>query len=173
MPAQSLPIAINPTYVDPYPTVSLRLTAICAPTGETTLWSSGDSHYVISSLALRDCEIYGSGATWQMSEGYSTTTVGLTNNVFYRVPFAVSTYATITSFNNLFYGTLTILLILRLPGRRMLLLTHSCPYNTSPARHPTPTRTTCLTVLRLRLTARLVSMPIFTGPPTPASKPTT
>ncbi len=31
--------------------------------------------------------------------------VGLTNNVFYRVPFSVSSFASITSFNNLFYGT--------------------------------------------------------------------
>ncbi len=54
---------------------------------------------------MRDCEIYGSGAMWQMNETNHTPTVVLTNNVFYRVPFAVNSKATITSVNNLFYGT--------------------------------------------------------------------
>src|ERR1700728_3317786 len=106
MPAQSLPIAINPTYVDPYPTVSLRLTTICAPSGESYLWNTGGGAQQISGLTLRDCEVYGSGALWQMSENYTPGPfVGLTNNVFYRVPFAINSGATITSFNNLFYGT--------------------------------------------------------------------
>jgi len=54
---------------------------------------------------LRDCEVYGAGANWVMSESNNEPLVGLTNNVFHRVPFAVSNNATIFAYNNLFYGT--------------------------------------------------------------------
>ena len=67
--------------------------------------NTGDTGQVISNLTLRDCEVYGAGASWQMSESNNTPFVGLTNNVFHRVPFAVSNNATLMSFNNLFYGT--------------------------------------------------------------------
>jgi hypothetical protein len=106
--AQSLPIAPCPLGSSANPSIFLRLTTICAPTGETNLLNTGDTGktgQVISGLTLRDCEIYGSGANWQMSESNNTPAVGLTNNVFHRVPFAISNNATITSFNNLFYGT--------------------------------------------------------------------
>jgi hypothetical protein len=56
-------------------------------------------------LYLRDCEIYGAGATWIMNESSTTPIVGLTNNVFHRLPFSISNNATINAYNNLFYGT--------------------------------------------------------------------
>jgi hypothetical protein len=103
--AESFPIYSDPTIPNDgvYPTLDLRLTTICAPTGETNLWNTGTSQS-ISSLRMRDCEIYGSGATWQMSESTGPT-VELINNVFYRVPFSIYSDATCTVFNNLFYGT--------------------------------------------------------------------
>jgi hypothetical protein len=106
--AQALPIASSPIGSLSDPSIYLRLTTICAPTGETNLLNTSDfgkTGQVISGLTLRDCEIYGSGANWQMSESNNTPAIGLTNNVFYRVPFAISNNAIITSFNNLFYGT--------------------------------------------------------------------
>jgi len=103
--AQSLPIAPQPFGSSANPSIFLRLTTICAPTGETNLLNTGDTGQVISGLTLRDCEVYGAGANWLMSESNNTPVVGLTNNVFHRVPFAISNAATITSFNNLFYGT--------------------------------------------------------------------
>jgi len=106
--AQALPIVPSPFGTSSNPSIYLRLTTICAPTGETNLLNTGDTCYpgqLISALTLRDCEVYGAGANWQMSESNNTPVVGLTNNVFHRVPFAVSNSATITSFNNLFYGT--------------------------------------------------------------------
>jgi hypothetical protein len=103
--AQSLPIAACPSNSLPNPSIFLRLTTICAPTGETNLLNTGDTGQVISNLTLRDCEVYGAGANWQMSESNNTPVVGLSNNVFHRIPFAISNAATITSINNLFYGT--------------------------------------------------------------------
>jgi hypothetical protein len=106
--AQSLPIAPCPYGSNANPSIFLRLTTICAPTGETNLLNTGDTCYpkqIISGLTLRDCEIYGAGANWLMSESNHAPVVGLTNNVFHRVPFAISNSATTTSFNNLFYGT--------------------------------------------------------------------
>ena len=106
--AQALPIASSPYGSSSNPSIFLRLTTICAPTGETNLLNTGDfgkTGQVISGLTLRDCEVYGSGANWQMSESNNTPVVGLTNNVFYRVPFAVSNNATMTCYNNLYYGT--------------------------------------------------------------------
>lgn len=102
--AQALPIVPWPANPANKPSIFLRLTTICAPQGETNLLNSGDSNQVVSSLILRDCEVYGAGANWVMSESNNTPTVGLTNNVFHRVPFAVSNNAAITSYNNLFYG---------------------------------------------------------------------
>ena len=89
------------------PVVDLRLTTICAPTGETNLWNTGDSggNQVIGGLTLQDCEVYGSGATWRMNESANTPAVAFDNNVFHRVPFAINSNAKITSVNNLFYGT--------------------------------------------------------------------
>jgi hypothetical protein len=83
------------------------LTTICAPTGETNLWTTGDYGVgqCIGALTLQDCEVYGSGANWVMNENADTPSVGFTNNVFHRVPFAINSNAKITSFNNLFYGT--------------------------------------------------------------------
>jgi hypothetical protein len=106
--AQSLPIAPQPFGSSANPSIYLRLTTICAPTGETNLLNTGDTGVtgqVISNLTLRDCEVYGAGANWQMSESNNTPTIGLTNNVFHRIPFAISNAATVASFNNLFYGT--------------------------------------------------------------------
>ena len=103
--AQALPIAPSPFGTSANPSIFLRLTTICAPTGETNLLNTGDTGQVISDLTLRDCEVYGAGANWQMNESNNTPVVGLTNNVFHRVPFAINSEATITSFNNLFYGT--------------------------------------------------------------------
>jgi hypothetical protein len=48
----------------------------------------------IRSICLHTCNGYSPGSS-----------VGLTNNVFYRVPFAINSNANITSINNLFYGT--------------------------------------------------------------------
>ncbi len=108
--AQLHPFFPEPVHSSPLPTIDLRLTTICAPTGETNLWFSSDygGNLVIGSLTLQDCEVYGSGATWQMSESANTPAVGFTNNVFHRVPFAVNSNAKITSFNNLYYGTTNI-----------------------------------------------------------------
>jgi len=89
------------------PFIFLRLTSVCAPTGETVLWQSEDSPLEISGLTLQDCEIYGSGAAWQMNESANTPVVGFTNNIFHRVPFAVNSAAKITSYNNLFAGRRT------------------------------------------------------------------
>jgi len=67
--------------------------------------NTGDSNQVISGLALRDCEVYGAGAYWIMNESNNIPLLGLTNNVFHRVPFAISNNATMICYNNLFYGT--------------------------------------------------------------------
>jgi hypothetical protein len=104
-PAQALPIAPCPFGSSANPSIFLRFTTLCAPQGETNLLNTGDTGQIISGLTLRDCEVYGAGANWQMNESTNTPVVGLTNNVFHRVPFAINSEATITSFNNLFYGT--------------------------------------------------------------------
>jgi hypothetical protein len=106
--AQAYPIVPLPVGSSANQSVFLQLTTICAPTGETNLWLTGDNGIggqVISNLTLQDCEVYGSGANWVMNENANTPTVGFTNNVFHRVPFAVNSNAKITSYNNLFYGT--------------------------------------------------------------------
>ncbi|HEY3855745.1 MAG TPA: hypothetical protein VGO67_15260 [Verrucomicrobiae bacterium] len=105
--ARLIPLDPLPDGGTALPSIDLRLTTICAPTGETNLWFSSDygGNNVIKSLTLQDCEVYCSGANWQMSESVNTPTVGFTNNVFYRAPFAVNSNAKITSFNNLYYGT--------------------------------------------------------------------
>jgi len=106
--AQALPIASSPIGSLANPSIFLRLTTICAPTGETNLLNTGDfgkTGQTVSGLTMRDCEIYGSGANWLMSESNNTPSIGLTNNLFYRVPFAITNNAIITSLNNLFYGT--------------------------------------------------------------------
>ncbi len=105
--AQLLPFVPLPAGSTALPSIDLRQTTISVPTGETNIWFSSDygGNDVISSLILQDCEVYGSGANWQMSESANIPTIGLTNNVFYRVPFAVNSNAKITSFNNLYYGT--------------------------------------------------------------------
>ena len=105
--ARLVPIVPLPVGGAALPSIDLWLTTICAPTGETNLWFSSDygGNNVISSLTLQDCEVYGSGANWVMTETGLTPTVGFTNNIFHRVPFAVNSNAKITSYNNLFYGT--------------------------------------------------------------------
>jgi hypothetical protein len=105
--ARLQPLVPLPDHGAAYPSIDLRLTTICAPTGETNIWFSSDygGNNVIKSLTMQDCEVYGSGANWQMSESANAPPVGFTNNVFYRVPFAVNSNAKITSFNNLYYGT--------------------------------------------------------------------
>jgi hypothetical protein len=103
--AQSLPIAPIPFNSANKPSVFLRLTTICAPQGETNLLNTADSNQVVSAITLRDCEIYGAGANWIMSESNNAPLIGMTNNVFHRVPFAVSNNATMLCYNNLFYGT--------------------------------------------------------------------
>jgi hypothetical protein len=99
------PLVPAPSGTSANPSIFLRLTTICAPTGETNLWNTADTGQVISGLTLQDCEVYGAGANWQMNESANTPEVGLTNNVFHRVPFAINSAARIDSFNNLFYGT--------------------------------------------------------------------
>ncbi len=102
------PIIPDPASASNYPSAFLRFTTICAPTGETNLFNSGDfskASQSTSGWTNRDCEIYGSGAVWQMSEATNAPNVEFTNNIFYRVPFAVNSKAIITSVNNLFYGT--------------------------------------------------------------------
>ncbi len=103
--AQSLPICPAPFNSLAAPSISLRLTTLCAPTGQTNLFETSDSGQVISSLNLRDCEIYGSGANWIMTESNHVPAAALVNNVFHRVPFAVNSAARLATFNNLFYGT--------------------------------------------------------------------
>jgi len=103
--AQVMPIAPLPYSTNNKPSIYMRLTTIVAPQGQTNLWNTTDTNQVIASLALRDCEIYGAGANWLMRESNNTPIVGLTNNVFYRVPFAITNNAIITCYNNLFYGT--------------------------------------------------------------------
>ncbi len=103
--AQAMPIVPWPTNSANKPTIFLRLTTICAPQGETNILNTADSNKVVSSLALRDCEIYGAGANWIMNETNNIPIVGLTNNVFHRVPVAITNNATLSVYNNLFYGT--------------------------------------------------------------------
>ena len=102
-PALSLPFDVT-TITNPA-AISLRLTTICVPTGEATLLTTGDIGDAVSSLTLRDCEIYGSGATWYGTETNNRPNFQLINNLFYRVPFVISNTATITNVNNVFYGT--------------------------------------------------------------------
>ncbi len=103
--AQLMPIVPLPTNSANKPSIYLRLTTICAPQGETNLLNTADSNQVVSSLALRDCEIYGAGANWLMTESNNEPIVGLTNNVFHRVPVAITNNTTIYAYNNLFYGS--------------------------------------------------------------------
>jgi len=103
--AQALPISPFPTNSANKPSIFLRLTTICAPQGETNLLNTGDTGEVISGLTFRDCEVYGAGANWMMNESNNTPLVGLTNNVFHRVPLAITNDASIIAYNNLFYGT--------------------------------------------------------------------
>ncbi len=103
--AQALPISPSPTNSATKPSVFLRLTTLCAPQGETNLLNTADSGQVLGGLTLRDCEVYGAGANWIMNESSNTLLIGLTNNVFHRVPFAITNNATIIAYNNLFYGT--------------------------------------------------------------------
>jgi hypothetical protein len=106
--AQALPIAPSPFGSSAYPSIFLRLTTICAPQGETNLLNTGDfvgyPGQTISGLTLRDCEVYGAGANWRMSESNNTPSIGLTNNVFHRTPFAISNAPAVMNFNNLFYA---------------------------------------------------------------------
>ncbi len=108
---QALPIVALPFGSSSNPIVSLRLTTIAAPTGQTNLLNTRDSsgtlnsNQVLSALTMRDCEVYGAGASWLMNESNNAPAVSLINNVFYRVPFAVNSQAQVQSFNNLFYGT--------------------------------------------------------------------
>jgi hypothetical protein len=103
--ARSVPIAPAPFGSSSDPSIFLQFTSIFAPTGETNLLNTGDSGEILSGLVLRDCEIYGSGANWQMAESNNAPNVALTNNLFHRVPFAINSHATIDSFNNLFYAS--------------------------------------------------------------------
>ena len=103
--AQALPISPVPTNAANKPSIFLRLTTISEPQGETNLLNTADSNQVISRLTLRDCEVYGAGANWLMNESNNTPPVGLTNNVFHRVPFGITNDAAIIAYNNLFYGS--------------------------------------------------------------------
>jgi len=103
--AQVVPIVPLPTNSANKPSIYMRLTTICAPQGETNLLNTADSNQVVSSLALRDCEIYGAGANWLMTESNNEPIIGLTNNVFHRVSVAITNNATVYAYNNLFYGT--------------------------------------------------------------------
>ena len=98
-------VAQTHTIVPQSASVFLRFTTICAPTGSTNVWYSDDNNFWVTGLTLQDSEIYGAGATWQMNEVATVPMVGWTNNLFHRVSFAVNSAATITSYNNLFFGT--------------------------------------------------------------------
>jgi hypothetical protein len=110
--AQSLPISPWPFGSSANPSIFLRLTTISTPQGETNLLNTADfgvTGQAISGLTLRDCEIYGAGANWLMNESNNVPAIGFTNNVFHRVPIAISNSSPIMSFNNLFYGTTNII----------------------------------------------------------------
>jgi hypothetical protein len=103
--SQALPFAPAPLGPGPNPSINLRLTTVCAPTGQTNLFTSADASRLISSLSLRDCEIYGSGANWIMTESNHAPAAALVNNLFHRVPFAVNSASRLVAFNNLFYAS--------------------------------------------------------------------
>jgi hypothetical protein len=103
--AQAMPVVPLPVNSTNGPSIFLRLTTICAPQGETNLLNTADSNQVISGLTLQDCEVYGAGANWLMRESTNEPAVGLTNNIFHRVPFGITNNVNLTAYNNLFYGT--------------------------------------------------------------------
>ncbi len=113
--AQSTPISPMQG-ISTNPSIFLRLTTLSAPQGETNLLNTADTGQVISGLTLRDCEIYGAGANWLMNESSNIFAIGFTNNVFHRTPIAISNNATVTSINNLFYGSSNIITNILLNG---------------------------------------------------------
>jgi hypothetical protein len=106
--AQAAPIVPSTAAGSNGPSIFLRFTTISAPTGETNLFNTGDTGSAggcITNMVIQDCEIYGSGAAWQMRETNNKPVVRFINDLFYRVPFAIANNATNTLYNNLFYGT--------------------------------------------------------------------
>ena len=98
----SLAIVPYHTNFSQNPSVSLRLTTLCAPQGAEYILYLGDS-WIVNNLSFRDCELYGAGSGWY--EGSDTgTVIDFENNLFQYIEIFNYSLAQITTHNNLYRG---------------------------------------------------------------------
>ncbi|MGA2750690.1 MAG: hypothetical protein ABSG59_18110 [Verrucomicrobiota bacterium] len=103
--AQSQAINPAPFGTGANPAIGLRFTFLYSAPGAGFVLNTADAGQVLGSLSLRDCQVYGAGAAWQMTETNNSPAVSLCNNLFHRTPFAIDSAAQVSLENNLFYGT--------------------------------------------------------------------
>ena len=104
-PGDSLPINLTHTNYSQDPSISLRFTTINVPQGAADALFTGET-FEVSSMTLRDCEIYGAGSIWSENQTVNPSTFSLQNNLFYEMGmFAFYSSDVISLYNNLFYGT--------------------------------------------------------------------
>ena len=99
---------VNSMPINPYhsntnlaPGISLRDTTIVVPAGSEFLIYSTTIHWNLSSLALRDCEIYCGNATAWL---YGSFSYDFENNLFVYPSFDVENSGQLAVHNNLFIG---------------------------------------------------------------------
>lgn len=101
--ALSLPIDCNHTNAAQNPSIFLRFTTICAPTSANLVMDTDDPKN-LAAFTLQDCEVYCSGAAWQMYGSSTALVINIQNNLFHRGAVDVESAAQVTTRNNLFTG---------------------------------------------------------------------
>jgi RHS repeat-associated protein len=103
----SMPMSFGHTDASRNPSVSLRFSTLAAPPGANWVAFADTGGWQVSSLNLRDSEIYAAGATWHQCNDPAGTIITLQNNLFQYTYFDAETPAQLTAYNNLFRGTTT------------------------------------------------------------------
>jgi hypothetical protein len=95
----TIPINAYHTNLSQNPSISLRFTSMYSAENTSYVMLTGSGTRNINSFTMRDCEIYGAGDYWVMSD-QAGAVVDLENNLFQYVQVTVGSSAQVTTYNN-------------------------------------------------------------------------
>jgi alpha-tubulin suppressor-like RCC1 family protein len=97
-------LAISPQAdVATAPSASLDFTTMDIQAGAAQIWY-GDGDWAMSSISLKNCEIYAGGGWWTAFASPHNPAFLFQNNLFHRAHFDIEGAAQISLYNNLFFG---------------------------------------------------------------------
>jgi hypothetical protein len=97
-------LAISPQAdVATAPVASLDFTSMDIQAGAAQIWY-GDGDWAMSSISLKNCEIYAGGGWWTAFASPHNPAFLFQNNLFHRARFDIEGAAQISLYNNLFFG---------------------------------------------------------------------